>query len=218
MDAEHARFNMIEQQIRPWDVLDQTVLDTLGLLPRERFVPAKWQKLAFADVEIPIGHGEAMMHPRVEGRMLQELAVRTTDHCLEIGTGSGFITACLAHLGKDVDTVELYPEFRQQAAERLKELDFNNVRYFTDDAAHGWQGNPDKSYDVIAVTASLPEYLPTFEQRLSVGGRLFIVSGQNPAHALLITREEDNTFTRKALFETELKPLVGSELSKGFEF
>ncbi len=219
MNLEHARFNMVEQQIRPWDVLDETVLETFRFLPREKFVPAKWFNLAFADIEIPIGNGECMMHPRIEARMLQALAIGASDSCLEIGTGSGFVTACMAHLGQHVDSVDIYSEFSRLAEQRLDSLEITNFNLYNDDAGRGWLGNPDKQYDIIALTGALPEYLPAFEQRLNNHGRLFVVTG-NPdnMHALLVTREEENTFKREVLFETQLNPLSGTEPSAIFKF
>ncbi len=219
MNLEHARFNMIEQQIRPWDVLNKTVLDTFRFLPREKFVPAKWFNLAFADIEIPIGNGECMMHPRVEARMLQALNIQTTDTCLEIGTGSGFITACMAHLGQHVDSIDIYSEFSRRAEQRLDTIEITNFNLYNDDAGQGWQGNPDKQYDVIALTGSLPDYIPAFEQRLKENGRHVMVTGNNSnMHALLITREEDGAFKREVLFETRLNPLSGTEPAATFEF
>ncbi|MEZ5537441.1 MAG: protein-L-isoaspartate O-methyltransferase [Thiolinea sp.] len=219
MSPEHARFNMVEQQIRPWNVLNETVLDTFRFLPREKFVLPEWRNLAFADVEIPIGNHEFMMHPRVEARMLQELAIKPTDHCLEIGTGSGFVTACMAHLGLHVDSVDIYSDFSRQAEQRLESIEITNFNLYNDDASQGWQGNSDKQYDVIAVTGSLPEYITAFEERLNIGGRLFIVTGTAPAmHALLITRDDENEYSRTASFETSLKALSGSELPQAFEF
>lgn len=219
MNLEHARFNMIEQQIRPWDVLNETVLDAFRFLPREKFVPAQWFNLAFADIEIPIGQGEFMMHPRIEARMLQALAIKSTDSCLEIGTGSGFVTACMAHLGEHVDSIDIYSEFSKRAEERLNTIEITNFNLYNDDAGQGWQGNPDKLYDVIAVTGSLPAYLAVFEQRLKENGRLFIVTGtKNNMHALLITREQEDEFNRQVLFETRLNPLSGTEPAATFEF
>lgn len=219
MNLEHARFNMIEQQIRPWDVLDETVLDTLRFLPREKFVPAKWFNLAFADIEIPLGNGECMMHPRVEARMLQALNIQKTDSCLEIGTGSGFITACMAHLGQHVDSIDIYSEFSRRAEERLNSIEITNFNLYNDDAGQGWQGNTDKQYDVIAVTGSLPKYVPAFEQRLKENGRLFIITGHNNnMHASLITRTNSHTFEHEVLFETRLTPLSGTEPAATFEF
>ena len=219
MNLETARFNMIEQQIRPWDVLDKTVLDTFRFLPREKFVPAQWFSMAFADIEIPIGEGEFMMHPRIEARMLQALAIKPTDSCLEIGTGSGFITACMAHLGKHVDSIDIYSKFSKRAEERLDTIEITNFNLYNDDAGQGWQGNPDKQYDAIAVTGSLPVYSTAFEERLKPNGRLFMVTGtKNNMHALLVNRNEDNEFERQVLFETRLNPLIGTEPTTTFEF
>lgn len=209
MNLEQARFNMIEQQIRPWDVLDQTVLDTFGFIQRENFVPKEHRTLAFADVEIPIGHGEHMMFPRMEARMLQALGITANDTCLEIGTGSGFVTACLAHLSKQVDSVDIHEDFTRQAGERLQALKLRNHTLHTGDALREAVG--EQRYNVIAVTGSLPTYLPRFEQQLAVGGRLFIVVGRGAAmQAMLVKHEEDGEFTRTNLFETSLKALVGT--------
>ncbi|HPQ94384.1 MAG: protein-L-isoaspartate O-methyltransferase [Thiothrix sp.] len=219
MNLERARFNMIEQQIRPWDVFNQTVLDAFRFLPREKFVPPMWHNLAYADIEIPLGHGESMMYPKIEARMLQELAIRPTDHCLEIGTGSGFVTACMAHLGQQVDSVEIHLDLSRIAASRLEALEFRNVELFVDDASRGWKGSPDKKYDVIAVTGSIPEYFPPLEQRLATGGRLFVVLGRAPAmHAVRVTRTEEDGFERTRLFETRLKPLTGADPGPDFRF
>lgn len=219
LSLDRARTNMVEQQIRPWSVLNQTVLNTFRFLPREKFVPAQWQNLAFADTEIPLGHGEAMMFPRVEARMLQDLDVQPNDECLEIGTGSGFVTACLAHLSKHVDSVDLYTDLSQQAEKNLHSVDINNFNLYIDDAGYGWEGNPGKQYDVIAVTGSIPEYIAAFEQRLAIGGRLFIVVGTAPTmHAMLITREDHSQFNRQVLFETVINALEGTEQPAKFHF
>ncbi|SDZ96145.1 MAG: protein-L-isoaspartate O-methyltransferase [Candidatus Thiothrix putei] len=219
MNLEHARFNMIEQQIRPWDVLDQTVLDTFGFIQRELFVPKVHKALAFADVEIPLGHGEHMMFPRVEARMLQALEISPDDTCLEIGTGSGFITACLAHLSKHVDSVDIYEDFTRQAEERLFNLKLRNHTLHTADALRDWSTG--KQYNVIAVTGSMPTYLPRFEAQLAPGGRLFVVVGHGSVmQATLIKHEADSEFTRTTLFETQLKALVGtdSDTDRAFVF
>ena len=219
LNLDRARTNMVEQQIRPWSVLNQTVLNTFRFLPREKFVPVQWQNLAFADTEIPLGHGESMMFPRVEARMLQDLDVQPNDECLEIGTGSGFVTACLAHMSKYVDSVDLYADLSQQAEKNLHSVDINNFNLYIDDAGYGWEGNPGKQYDVIAVTGSIAEYTPAFEQRLKVGGRLFVIVGTAPAmQAMLITREDHSQFNRQVLFETVIKALEGTELSVKFKF
>lgn len=217
MNLEHARFNMIEQQIRPWDVLNQTILDTFGFIQRELFVPKVHKALAFADVEIPLAHGEHMMFPRVEARMLQALTISPDDTCLEIGTGSGFVTACLSHLSKHVDSVDIYEDFTRQAEERLFALKLRNHTLHTGDALRDWASG--KQYDVIAVTGSIPVYLPRFEAQLAPGGRLFIVVGRGPAmQAMLVKHEEDGEFTRTNLFETSLKALVGADTDAGRTF
>jgi len=220
MNLDQARFNMVEQQIRPWGVLNQTILDAFRFLPREKFVPLDWQNLAFADLEIPIGYDESMMLPRIEARMLQALAIQTTDQCLEIGTGSGFVTACLAHLGQHVDSVELHSDFSLQAETRLHAINVTNFDLYNDDASNGWQGMAGKLYDVVAVTGALPDYIPAFEQRLAPGGRLYITVGTSPIRqALLVQRDQDDhtIYHRKTLFETWLNPLVGAEKPPSFQ-
>ncbi|MDD5391627.1 MAG: protein-L-isoaspartate O-methyltransferase [Thiothrix sp.] len=217
MNLEQARFNMIEQQIRPWDVLDETVLATFGFIPREAFVPPQWKNLAFADIEIPLGNGEFMMHPRVEARMLQALTISPDDRCLEIGTGSGFVTACLAHLSKHVDSVDIYEDFTRQAEERLLSRELTNYSLHTGDALRGWVST--QLYNVIVVTGSVPAYLPRFEEQLAPGGRLFIVVGTAASmQAMLVTRQPEGDFSRTMLFETGLKPLVGAASGSSFTF
>jgi protein-L-isoaspartate(D-aspartate) O-methyltransferase len=216
-NMEQARFNMIEQQVRPWDVLDQTVLDTIGFIPRENFVPRAHKALAFADVEIPLGHGECMMPPRLEARMLQSLDISPDDICLEIGTGSGFVTACMAHISKHVDSVDIHEDFIRQADEHLLANGLKNYSLDTGDALGSWTTK--KRYNVIAVTGSIPAYLPRFEEQLAPGGRLFIVVGTAPAmQAMLVTRQDDGEFSRTVLFETRLTPLVGADVDTGRSF
>lgn len=212
---EQARFNMIEQQIRPWDVLDLTVLDIMRRIPREKFVDATQVRLAYADIELPIGHGEAMMHPRVEGRMLQELAIDVDDSCLEIGTGSGFVTACLAHMANDVHSIDTHQDFIDKAQQRLQDSHINNIELEVKDAFT--ELDTSRQYDAIAVTGSVPEYTPHFEPMLKRGGRLFMVVGTEPAmHATLVTRTGKDEFTRVSLFETVLQPLQGVTAPKSF--
>lgn len=215
MNLEQARFNMIEQQIRPWEVLDPKVLDVLAKVPREEFVPKAYRHLAFADMEIPLGHGEAMMAPRIEGRMLQALDVQPTDVALEVGTGSGYITACLARLAGQVYSVEIVEEFKLAAQKRLAALGITNASLRTGDAALGWKQQP--RYDVIAVTGSLPVYHEGFESSLALGGRLFVVVGEPPVmEAMLVTRVGEREFARIKLFETCLKPLTGLSRPRRF--
>jgi protein-L-isoaspartate(D-aspartate) O-methyltransferase len=217
MNFEKARFNMIEQQIRTWAVLDDTVLQTMGDIPRDVFVPGGLESLAYADIELPLSHGESMMFPRVEGRMLQELEIGIDDECLEIGTGSGYVTACLANMSKHVDTIDIYDDFLEAAEKNLAKVNISNVTLENKDALTDLGSS--RKYDAIAVTGSMPEYLPMFEQLLKPNGRLFVVVGSKQvAHAMKVTRTENNTFVRTSLFETELKPLVGVKEMPKFRF
>lgn len=213
MNLEYARINMIEQQIRPWGIGDQVVLDTMSVVQREQFVPIAYRQLAFADVEIPIGHDEFMMAPRVEARMLQALQITSTDTCLEIGTGSGFVTACMAKLAKHVDSVDIHEDFTQQAAAHLEEQAIHNYTLHTGDALRHWQ--PEGQYDVIAVTGAVPEsMLARLEAWLAIGGRMFVVvvtGSFTVMHALLLIRQEDGELSRTVLFDTQLRTLVGAE-------
>ena len=216
MNLEQARFNMIEQQVRPWSVLDTTVLQTMGDMPRDIFAPESLVSMAYADIEIPIGHEETMMFPRVEGRMLQELELGIDDECLEIGTGSGFITACMATMASHVDSIDIYDDFLESAERKLEEVNISNVQLSNQDAL--LIENTRKQYDAIAVTSSLPEYIPHFEQLLKPNGRLFIIVGTGKAmHALKVVRE-GSSFIRQSLFETKLKKMVGSKEITKFSF
>ena len=215
MDFEQARFNMIEQQVRPWDVLDQQVLDVMGNVPRGAYVPEKYRALAFADINIPLGHDQVMMAPRVEGRLLQALAIRQSDSVLEIGTGSGYLTACLAALGNHVTSYEIFPDLSQAAGEKLTANGCRNVTLIEADAADGI--NSGNRYDVIAVTGSLPELHTTFHNNLTHGGRLFLITGTPPVmEALLVTRIDDDNWRTESLFETSLPPLVNAAGAKRF--
>lgn len=211
MSFEQARFNMIEQQVRPWNVLDPAVLDVMGTVPRENFVPTLQRSFAFSDIEIPLGHGEHMMFPRVEGRMLQELSVVPSDTCLEIGTGSGYITACLAALSKQVYSVDIHEDFILSAQNNLDRLGMTNATLMVGDASQDWSTQPNL-YNVIAITGSMPEYNDKYEKKLKVGGRMFVVVGTGETMtAMLVTRESPNHFSRVDLFETSLKALKGLE-------
>ena len=213
---ELARHNMIEQQIRPWDVLDQQVLDTLAQLPREDFVPARYRNLAFGDIAIPLGQGEFMLKPNVEARILQALALRPTDQVLEIGTGSGYLTAGLARLAGAIVSVDIVPDFVETARRQLKAHGFGNVALYVGDASCGWS---ERRYDAIAVTGSVPTVAEVWRQSLNLGGRLFIVAGQSPAmEALLITRIGEQEWVQESLFETELPQLRNAAAPKVFEF
>ncbi|ANB01366.1 protein-L-isoaspartate O-methyltransferase [Ectothiorhodospira sp. BSL-9] len=218
MNLEQARFNMVEQQVRPWDVLDPRVLSVMEHTPRERFVPDSQRMMAYADLEVPLGHGESMMRPTVEGRLLQALDIQPRDVILEVGTGSGYLTACLAQLGSHVESVDIHEDFTRTAQSPLKDLQLRNVNLVTGDAAEGWSGRHGQ-YDVIAVTASMARYREDFERQLNLGGRLFVVVGEPPAmQAMLVIRVGENDFSRHGLFETCLKPLVGFEEPPRFVF
>jgi len=215
MNVEQARFNMVEQQIRTWEVLDQQVLDLMGQVPREDFVPEAYRNLAFADTCIPLEHGQTMMLPRVEARMLQALQVAPTDRVLEVGTGSGFVTALLARLGGHVTSVEIHDALQSGARAKLAAHAIENVDLYSGDASHGWERSA--PYDVIAVTGSLPLLEESFQNSLAIGGRLFIIVGQEPAmEALLITRNSETQWATDCLFETVLAPLTGVEEPERF--
>jgi len=217
MDMDQARFNMIEQQIRPCSVLDLTVLETMSNIPREIFAPDSLASLAYADIEIPLAHGEAMMFPRIEGRMLQELEIGIDDECLEIGTGSAYVTACMANMSKHVDSIDIYPDFIESAEKKLAQVNVSNVTLETKNGLTDL--DIDKKYDVIAVTGSIPEYMPVFERLLKPGGRLFVVAGSNQvAHAMRVEHTLDGHFVRTSLFETQLKLLEGLAERSGFTF
>jgi protein-L-isoaspartate(D-aspartate) O-methyltransferase len=216
-DLEQARFNMIEQQVRTWEVLDQRVLDTMNRIPRENFVPEHYRSLAFVDTEIPIGHDQVMMAPKVEGRLLQALNITPQDSILEIGTGSGYLTACLASLGKHVTSIDIVPDFTKATAARLAEQGISNVTLETADVANGVSTS--EQYDVIAVTGSLPLLQKQFHESLKIGGRLFVITGKLPImEALLITRVNENNWSQESLFETCLAPLEHASRPQGFVF
>lgn len=209
MNLEYARKQMLRQQIRAWEVLDDRVLQVMGAVPREQFVPATYHDVAFADFEIPIGHEQAMMAPKVEGRLLQSLQIERADRVLEIGTGSGFLTACLAQLADAVLSVDIYPDFVDSAKQKLERHGIGNVELR---AADGLALEAESEFDAIAVTGSVPELNEHFIQMLRPGGRLFIVTGRRPVmEAQLISLHAVNDWSRQSLFETVLTPLVNAE-------
>ena len=215
-DYEQARFNMVEQQIRTWEVLDQRVLDLLFAVKREDFVPPAYKALAFADVELPIGNGERMWTPKMEARVIQELTLRTNDRALEIGTGSGYLTALLASCAGDVTSVDIDPTIAAEAARKLARLGFDNARVEVGDGARGF-GN--ETYDVIVLTGSTPLLPERFFAQLAPGGRLFAVIGEPPAMAARLIRS-DSPGTRVAidLFETVIAPLTNALAPARFAF
>ena len=214
---EQARFNMIEQQIRTWEVLDPVVLDLLKKIPREDFVASQYVGLAFADLEIPIGHGQLMLSPKMEGRIIQALEVKKTDKVLEIGTGSGYLTALLATLAEQVYSVELVAELSQNAQKQLSQHNIQNVTLEIGDAANGWPAHA--PYDVIVFTGSLPVAPDSVQQSLTIGGRMFVVVGEAPVmEATMIQRISADTFKRDVLFETCLPTLVNAPQPERFQF
>ena len=217
MDMEQARFNMIEQQIRPWEVLDPEVLDALAAVKREDFVPAAYQLLAFADIELPIGNGQTMLQPRIEARILQELAVKNTDIVLEVGGGSGYMAALLASKAEYVYSVEIDPALAETARSNLQRAGVANVSIETGDASAGWPAQG--PYDVIVVSGSLPEAPEELLQQLKVGGRLAAFIGEAPVmQARLTTRTDEKAFNTINLFETLIAPLNTSKRRQRFVF
>lgn len=214
MNFEDARRQMLTQQIRTWDVLDERVLETLRKTHREIFVPESERDLAFADTEIPIGHGQSMMNPKVEARLLQELAIDPGDSVLEIGTGSGYLTACLARLGQQVVSLEIFADLSDAAAARLEQSGIGNVELRDEDAITAVF---DQKFDVVAVTASMPRLDDTFIGLLKPGGRMFLVVGRPPVmEAVLVRMHGDGSWSHNGLFETMLTPMIGADESEPF--
>ena len=217
MNTEQARFNMIEQQIRPWEVLDPTVLNLLSLVKREDFVPLDYKDLAFADVEVPISPTQAMLAPKMEARILQEAGIKNTDTVLEIGTGSGFMAALLAAKAEFVYSVEIDPALAEMAKNNLQKSGVANVSVATGDGAQGWAANA--PYDVIVLSGSVPVLPEAILRQLKIGGRLVAVVGEAPAMQLqLVTCTEENAFNTINILETVITPLANAEQRDKFEF
>jgi len=216
MDTHAARQQMVDQQIRTWEVLDPRVLDALCAVPREEFVPPAYRELAFADAPIPIGYGQFMLAPVLQGRILQALALNATDTVLEVGTGTGYLTAALGLLANSTHSIDIRSEFTAAAAANLRTVPQARVGLATRDA---FDGAPLGEFDVIAVTGSLPVYDTRFEKALRVGGRLFAVVGVAPVmDAILVRRVDGNEWIRESLFETVIDPLVNAATPQGFIF
>jgi len=217
MNFEQARTNMVENQVRPWEVLDGRVLDVISRVRREDFVAAEHRQLAFADLCLPLGHGEVMMKPVVEGRVLQALDVQATDRVLEIGTGSGYLSACLATLSAQLVSVDIYPDFTAAAGERLRHAGIGNASLVTGEAVRAWQ--PEGLFDVLVVTGAVAEIPTRWRAWLKPGGRAFVVSGQSPVQrAMLLTHDETGDLRAQGLFETDLPYLVHAEPAPRFVF
>lgn len=216
-DLERARFNMVEQQIRPWEVLDPVVLDLLLRVRREQFVPAQHRALAFVDMEIPIGHGECMLAPKLEARMLQDASIKPGDSILEVGTGTGYMTALLASLGRHVYSVDIVAEFTAGAGAKLASAGVANVTLETGDAARGWSRHG--PYDVIVLTGSVPVLSDAFAGMLNPGGRLLAVVGEAPVMEMqLTTCAHAGAWRTVSLFETCIPPLKNAPQPRRFVF
>jgi protein-L-isoaspartate(D-aspartate) O-methyltransferase len=216
MDTLAARQQMVDQQIRTWEVLDPRVLDALAAVPREAFVPIEYSELAFADAEIPIGSGHSMLAPNLQGRILQALGVTASDAALEVGSGTGYLAAVLSLLAATTRSIDIHPEFTSKSIANLRAVPEAQVQFETRDA---FSAAPLGEYDVIAVTGSLPVYDTRFERALRTGGRLFAIVGTAPVmDAVLIRRVDDNEWIRESLFETVIEPLVNATSAQGFVF
>ena len=220
MDFEKARFNMVEQQVRPWDVLDPRVLAVISEIPREQFTPNEYKNLAYVDTRIPLGQYEDhvcnMSKPIIEGRILQEMNICEDDLILEIGTGSGYLTACLAKLGRHVDSVDINEDLTAMAEKNLNALGINNVNLVSGDASEGWQQKT--SYDVIIISAAMKNIPDSYKKLLTTGGRMFVVVGEAPVMtAHRITRTGKNEWQDETLFETSIEPII-QPVEQKFEF
>ena len=216
MNTEIARRQMIEQQVRAWDVSDPAVLATMSDIPRERFVPRDYRSLAFSDSRIPLGLGQFMMTPTVEGRVLQSLRLDGSEKILEIGTGSGYLTACLAALGAQVTSIEIFERLLKRARENLADAGIGNVELHCADATRDL---PAGQFDAVILTGSIPHFHSRYIDSLAAGGRLFAVVGDRPVmEARLLRRTGDSDWSSESLFETDLAPLVDADARPGFSF
>ena len=216
MNFEQARQNMVESQVRPWDVLDARVLEALAQVRREDFVAPEHRRLAFADVCLPLGHGRVMLKPVVEGRILQALNLAPTDEVLEIGTGSGFLTACMARLSAQVTSIDTQAELTTTASGRLANAGIANAHLVTGDPLGGWQ--PQGKFDAIVVTAAVWQIPPRFLGWLKPGGRLLAIRGQSPAQQAVLLTQTGSGYREDYLFETDLPYLAGAEPPRRFVF
>jgi len=216
MNKPAAQQQMISQQVRTWSVLDSRTLDVMGKVPRERFAPAAWASLAYADCALPLAHGKHMLTPMLAGRILQAVAIRAGDQVLEVGTGSGYLSACMATLGGQVQSLEVHADLAAQARENLRAAGCGSVEVT---CADGLGLVSETAYDVVVLTGSLPIYQPRFERALKFGGRLFVVAGTGPVmQARLVRRAGPAEFQSEVLFETELMALENAPAPPAFEF
>ena len=216
MDSDSARQQMVDQQVRTWDVFDADVLEAMSGIARERYVPDAFRHCAYADAEIPLPHGQCMLRPSLAGRILQAVDVRAGDRVLEIGTGTGYLTSCIARIAGSVVSIDLYDDFIRGARSVLEPDGINNATLHCMDATAEL---PDGDFDVIIVTASMPAVDPRFVEALKPGGRLFVVVGDSPAMiAMLVERTEGGEITTNELFETDIPALVAPSRPPEFSF
>jgi protein-L-isoaspartate(D-aspartate) O-methyltransferase len=216
MDTLAARQQMVDQQIRTWEVLDPRVLQVLASVPREAFVPPQYRELAFADTPIPIGLGQTMLAPKLQGRILQALSVSANDSVLEIGSGLGYLSALLSLLGSATRSIDIHPQFTLSSAANLRAVPQARVEFQTRDA---FSSAPLGEFDAIAVTGSLPVYDSRFERALRIGGRLFAIVGEAPVmDAVLVRRVDSTEWIRESLFETVVEPLMNATAAQRFVF
>jgi protein-L-isoaspartate(D-aspartate) O-methyltransferase len=217
MDIELARSNMIEQQIRTWDVLDMNVLELLNEIHREEFIPDSYHDLAFADTRIPLGHEQSTMTPKVEARLLQAITVQADEAVLEIGTGCGYLTALLAKSAKHVRSIDIFPDFIKSANDNIIKTGLVNIELECADAYALFDKN--EKYDVLVLTASIPKMDERFLNLLNDGGRMFVIIGESPAmEACVLTKQNDSDYSKESFFEIDLPALIGSEQKDTFEF
>ena len=217
MDLQQARLNMIEQQIRPWEVLDQNVLNLLNEIYREEFIPDAYQDLCFADTRLPIGHEQTTMTPKIEARVLQSLTINPEDSVLEIGTGCGYLTALLAKSAKHVRSIDIFPDFIDSVKAKIAKTELTNIELENCDAYSIFEQSA--KYDVIVLTASLPTMDDRFLNLLNDGGRLFVIIGESPVmEACVFTRQSDSSWSQESIFETDLPALIGAEHKETFKF
>jgi protein-L-isoaspartate(D-aspartate) O-methyltransferase len=216
MDTLAARQQMVDQQIRTWEVLDPRVLDVFAMVPREAFVPPEYRDLAFADTAIPIGSGQSMLAPKIQGRILQALSIAAGESVLEVGSGSGYLAACLSLLGSSTRSIDIHPQFTAMSQANLRAVPRASVEFETRDA---FSSAPLGEYDAIAVTGSLPVYDARFERSLRLGGRLFAIVGEAPVMDAILVRRVDNAeWIRESLFETVVEPLINATAARKFVF
>jgi protein-L-isoaspartate(D-aspartate) O-methyltransferase len=216
MNIEQARYNMVEQQIRTWDVLNPRILELVAGAPREDYLPPAYRNLAFVDMNIPLAHSQVMMQPKIEARLLQELEIKPSEKVLEVGTGTGYLTSLLAALGKHVHSVEFHADLSHGALEQLARHNHKNVTLEVGDAANGW--NRHAPYDVIVLTGSVAVLPDAFKEQLTTGGRLFAIVGNPPIMEAIMVRKTASGYAETSLFETHMPPLVNGGPKRAFVF